>query len=137
MSTKNATLHLYPSLSDFLSEVLPAIRLRNESEKATLIEALAGSETFHETHLVVARLLRIEDFSDEQAREIADAVIENNQVHWIIGDPDVRQLAERLLEVHSDALTDRQGHGLATMLADLEVDEAIEGGYFHDQFDGP
>jgi hypothetical protein len=52
----------------------------------------------------MARLLKHTDFSATQIEELVKIAQTNNQVGWIIGDPDVHQFYSGLLKQHNDKL---------------------------------
>ena len=98
---KKADLKFYPRLSPFFREHFPEIRLASEVERELMIRELATSPTFAETHNVVARLSRFtNDFSPSQRNRIVEAAVANNQVAWILTDPDVRSFIEAVVEGH-------------------------------------
>lgn len=97
---KEGEIKLYQDLSSFFAEHFPAIRLADEIEKDLLIAELSQSGSFATTHSVVARLRKYAEFTAAQRNAIASAVTTNNQVHWILGDWDVRDLVEKVLEGH-------------------------------------
>lgn len=87
--TKNSSLLFYKSLSTFFKEHFPEISLASEYEKDLLIRHLANSESFSETHAIIAKLRKYSDFTMTQINAIVEAAISNAQVNWIIEDWDV------------------------------------------------
>ena len=79
----------YERLSLFFQEHFPNIKLASELEKESLIRDLAASWSFAQTHTLVKKLSNYNDFTSEQLNEIVEAAISNNQIYWIIKDPDV------------------------------------------------
>lgn len=75
------------------------IELREESEKDSLIEELASSGNFRTTHRIIEDLSKYTDWSLRQVQDICRAVIDNNQVNWILGDKDVYDFLENLLDM--------------------------------------
>lgn len=88
-SEKQSTIHSYRRLSSFFQEHFPDIDLAIELEKDILIQELATSGNFLETHRVVSKLSRNSDFTPSQANDIVTAAVTNNQIYWIANDPDV------------------------------------------------
>lgn len=104
-SEKHSSVLFHKRLSAFFQDKFPDIKVAVELEKQLLVERLTGSGSFATTHNVVAALSnQIDDFSDEQANALAEAAINNNQVGWIIGDGDVHEFYERLLQKYSEKL---------------------------------
>ena len=105
--TKKADVRLYRSLPDFLKEHFPDIKLADEIEKSFAIEKLEHAWTFQAAHEAIEGLDKYSEFSDSHLLRLINAYLENNQVNWILGDPDVRAFAEKLL-----------GHAKSAALAD-------------------
>jgi len=87
---KKEKLVFYKSLSDFFKEHFPEITLASEMKKDLLIRDLANSNSFTKTHEIVAQLNKYREFTSVQANAIVSATIANNQIYWIINDPDVK-----------------------------------------------
>jgi hypothetical protein len=62
-----ASIKFYKTIQDFFKINYPEIRLASDVKKITVIESLATSGSFYTTHLVIAKLHEIEDFSPAQA----------------------------------------------------------------------
>lgn len=88
---KSSQLCAYRRLSSFFRDMFPDIELASEIEKDLLIEELANSRTFAQTHVVISKLSRFSDFTPAQVNQIVAAVVTNNQVYWIASDSDVRK----------------------------------------------
>lgn len=78
--------------------------MASEIEKDLLISKLSSSSTFADTHTAVAKLNQFTDFTDTQANAIISAAANNNQVHWILSDDDVRVLIESVIAEREDRL---------------------------------
>lgn len=117
---KSSVLHFYRQLSVFFKQQDLDITLAIEREINELITKLGESESFSITHLIVAELSRFTDFSDDQANQIVTAILGNNQVHWIIGDEDVYDLATRTIEGREAAIDDENLAELKALLAKVE-----------------
>jgi len=106
---KRGEVHFYQRLSSFLGEHFPDIKLSSELEKDLVIDELASSRTFVETHRAIAALKAAADFTAPQLNAIVSAYVNNDQVFRIINDADVRDflvevLSERAGEVDSGLL---------------------------------
>jgi predicted nucleic acid-binding protein len=86
---KQCDLVFYRRLSSFFKDKFPEIKLASELEKELLIRDLTNSPNFAQTHKVISRLSKFTEFTTAQVNEIAQAGISNNQIRWIIDDPDV------------------------------------------------
>ena len=62
------------------------------------IEELSDSGSFLATHLAVGRLSKHSDFTPLQIEELVRIALSNNQVGWIVGDPDVHEFYKSLLK---------------------------------------
>jgi len=89
-------LVFYKRLSSFFKDKFPDIKLATELEKELLIRDLASSPNFAQTHNVVSKLSKFTEFTAAQLNEIVEAAISNNQVNWIIDDPDVEAFLKSL-----------------------------------------
>ena len=101
---KGGDVHFYQRLSGFLGEHYPDIKLASELEKDILIDELAFSRNFDQTHRAIRALSQLGDFTLRQVNSIASAYASNRQVHWIVDDADVRDflwrnVVPRLFEV--------------------------------------
>lgn len=96
-----STLYSYKSLSEFFRATFPAIQLADEIEKDLLVQRLMTSSSFAETHSIVGKLSRYSEFSPSQAAFIAEAVVTNNQVLWILEDDDVESFVSSIVERYS------------------------------------
>ena len=101
---KHSEVRFHHRLSEFFREHFPEIKLASEPEIAAMIEKLANSESFKETHKAVARLNTIPIFTDAQADDIVEAAVLNSQVHWIADDPDVYEFLTRTIRNRTERL---------------------------------
>lgn len=101
---KGSDLVSYRRLSAFFAAKFPKIKLASEIEKELLIQELAASGTFRQTHSLVAKLSKWPDFTVDQASAILNAAVNNSQVGWIASDYDVRRLLESAIAGKQDAL---------------------------------
>lgn len=88
----------YRKLSMFFKRHYPSINLKAEIDKDALIEQLAGSQNFATTHSLIAKLSKYDEFAQKQVEELADALLANNQINWIIGDDDVYSFYKKLYD---------------------------------------
>ena len=88
---------LFRSLADFTAKEVPEVKLAKDLEKRLLIERLGLSDSFSETHGIVAQLSRYPEFTPEERLALIDAVVSNNQVSWIVHDDDIQRFVEALL----------------------------------------
>jgi len=95
--TKGSDLRFYKRLSLFFEDMFPTIKLSGELEKEVLIRQLAVSSSFAKTHIVVGKLSNHSGFTVDQLNAILEAYVSNNQVNWILSDPDVRGFIEWIL----------------------------------------
>lgn len=63
---------------------------KEDQEKQDLINALEDSESFKNTHVVVAALSEFTEWSEKQKMKLLHIAIENTQVQYILKDEDVR-----------------------------------------------
>jgi predicted nucleic acid-binding protein len=104
MNSKRSELIVYNRLSRFFRANYPDIELAFEIEKETLIGELATSGSFQRTHEIIARLSKYSDFTDAQLNAIALAAATNDQVYWIINDPDVYDFLVSMIKPKEAAL---------------------------------
>lgn len=100
MIKKKSNIHFYKSLSQFFKEHYPNINLEDELdyEKTNLIQDLANSPHFANTHEIVGKLNQFSNFSIEQINQILSATLSNRQIYWIIEDSDINAFLKKLLE---------------------------------------
>jgi len=102
LETKDSNLIFYKSLSTFFKAHFPEISLASELEKDTLIRDLASSDSFAQTHAIIAKLRQYDDFSVSQVNAVVQAAISNNQIYWIIDDWDVRKFLTEVIKGKED-----------------------------------
>lgn len=88
---------LFKSLPDFLDKYFPQIKFSDEIDKIHAIEHLANCYTFAGTHAAISKLNDISDFTNDDVLRIINAYKENNQVRWILSDPDVLDFAKKII----------------------------------------
>ena len=77
--------------------------------KAKLIERLKYSPSFATTHDIVTELEDCSYYSLIEVLQVLDAVVQNDQVHWIVTDSDVSDFLIRITKPYSHEITD-SGH---------------------------
>ena len=104
--TKSSQLFFYRRLSSFFKEHFPDILLEDlleeNLEKDKLIQSLGYSNNFAYTHMLIAQLNIYSDFTRGQVREIVSGYLNNNQVNWIIKDPDIHDFIEKIYESYKE-----------------------------------
>jgi hypothetical protein len=103
-SKKQSKIRYYIRLSSFIRDHFPNIKLATEFEKGILIKELAESPTFKATRRTLKSLVKFDDFTLDQANEILEAAVRNNQVYWIADEPFVRRDLEKILSPHEGSL---------------------------------
>ena len=101
---KRSQIVYYERLSLFFQAHFPNIKLASELEKESLIGDLAASRSFAQTHTLVSKLSNYNDFTSEQLNEIVKAAISNNQIYWIIKDPDVYEFFTSIIRGHENQI---------------------------------
>ncbi len=96
--SKNGTVRFYQRLSAFLGEFYPDIKLASELEKDMLIDELAFTRNFAQTHRTIAALRATGDFTKPQLNAIVSAYVTNDQIWRIIDDADVRDFLTQVLD---------------------------------------
>lgn len=96
-SRKRGELCVYGSLLEFVKAKFPELLDVEDIDKHLAIEALATSPNFRSTHHAISRLNRYESFSSSEKAALLQAIVDNDQVHWIIADKSVWTFTSRLL----------------------------------------
>ena len=106
---------------------LGPLSFASEIERDLLIQKLASSVSFANTHLVIAKLAIQPDFSPAQVEQLADIPKFNNQVGWIVGDDDVHAFYKRLLDEYGDQIQQDAAKKLAEIVGKDEPTSGDEG----------
>jgi predicted nucleic acid-binding protein len=123
ISAKESTCTLYRSLTDFLKVHFPEVKLADEIDKYIAIERLETSPNFATTHNAIKKLIGIDDYTPAELQRIINAYITNSQIHWIIGDEDVKAFAHKIVTLaYANGLID-EVFPLGEMLKELEIKE--------------
>lgn len=94
---KESHIVFYKSLVGFLKDHVSDIELLDEQEKNDLIDALADSYNFANTHALISKLSKYTDWSDDQKRRLFSAARENSQVSRILADDDLYEFFQALM----------------------------------------
>lgn len=86
---KKSKIYFYSSLVDFLNEHVKDIQLEDEIKKQKLILDLYNSQNFESTHGIIASLRKYSGWTEQEVEKLSAALINNNQINWIITDSDV------------------------------------------------
>ena len=87
---KGSKIYYYNALVPFLEEHFESIKLKNETRKARLLEALGESSSFRSTHHIIRQLRECSDWTTSQIEELCLIARNNTQVLWLLDDNDVR-----------------------------------------------
>jgi len=101
---KGSKIVFYRRLSHFFAAQFPDISLQTDLEKDRLIQRLAQSASFSETHAVIHRLRDYVDYSIAQRNDLLRAAISNNQVGWIVLDTDVHDFLQSIVRGYEPRL---------------------------------
>jgi predicted nucleic acid-binding protein len=102
---EGSSVKFYSSIQAFFKANFPSIKLASDVKKDELIENLASSGSFYKTHLVIAKLSEIDDFSPDQVEQLIQIAQTNKQVTRIIGDSDVFDFYDKLMQKYSGKLS--------------------------------
>lgn len=94
---KESQIVFYKSLVGFLKDHISDIELLDEQEKNDLIDALADSYNFANTHALISKLSKYTDWSDDQKRRLFTAARDNSQVNRILTDDDLFEFFQALM----------------------------------------
>jgi hypothetical protein len=117
---KESKVYFYKTLSSFFADKFPNIQFAPELEKSLTIKEFVNSNSFSGTHNAVARLKHVPDFTEAQLNELVAAVVANRQIHWIIGDPDVRAFVTTLMAGREDKIDPDNLEAVQSMLKALD-----------------
>jgi hypothetical protein len=97
-ATKNkGDVILWGRISKFIAQTFPDADNAKDFERKFQIQRLAESGSFSTTHLVIAELSKLSNFTDQQVQSVAKAITENQQVWNIIEDKDVKAFTVQFL----------------------------------------
>ena len=119
-STKNSEVRLFKGLPELLKEYFPEIKLSDEIDKKDAILKLESSYNFAATHAAISKLNKYDEFNENEQLRLVNAVINNQQVHWILGDEDVFDFAKKLLGQIKNVSLQIDAVPLEVMLEEVE-----------------
>jgi len=122
---KRGKILFYRQLSSFFKEHFPKIDLKAEGEKDFLIEKLSASFNFAETHNLIAKLSNYSGFTYKQAEDLVSAVLNNNQIRWVLSDDDVFGFYKNLDDTIFLALHEKYDE-FATALKSAAKERAVQ-----------
>lgn len=105
-SKKQAEVFVYRTLSSFLKMHFDGVAFSYDKTKDALIESLAKSGSFADTHYLIEKLEQFGYFSLNEVQRILSAALVNNQFGWIVDDPDVYTFLNRVAVSRMGTLTD-------------------------------
>lgn len=120
---KNSDIVYYRSLSEFFKEHFPNISLASELEKDLVIQELANSYSFAETHTIISKLNKYSDFTIAQINAIISATNSNRQVYWIIDDVDIKGFLLKIIKSRESKLNPE---GLSELLSTMKGESSSE-----------
>lgn len=88
----------YRNLTDFFSAKFPKIKLASELHKRITLTNFINSPHFIATRQNLRKLQYINEFTDDEIRDIVDAAITNNQIYWINTDEDIQTMLFQIVE---------------------------------------
>lgn len=108
INKKKSEPHIYARLSEFIKEHFPQASTLADMEVNLIIKELEESGNFSTTHRVVEKLLKFQDFKQEQILKLINIYLNNYQVRYIKDDDDVKALAQMIIK-QGDAEKDPKG----------------------------
>ncbi|MDO8789799.1 MAG: hypothetical protein Q7J42_17120 [Sulfuritalea sp.] len=115
---------MYRTLSSFLKEHFDGVAFSYDKNKDALIESLAETGSFADTHHLIAKLEQFGYYSLKEVQRILSAALINNQFRWIIDDPDVYTFLKRVAVPRMGTLTDPEQIDLLQKMLALKAAQA-------------
>lgn len=124
---KKSELRYYSKISDFFKECFPGIKIASQVESDLAITALSNSGSFASTHVIIGKLDAFDQFAPEQVERLIEIPGQNNQVGWIIDDPDVHAFYAKLLDKYAKILKPEELETLKALVekGKPEIDDDI------------
>lgn len=120
---KKSYVNFYSKISAFFKDNFPNIKIASEIENDLLIQKLAESRSFANTHLVIGELVKQNDFSTAQVEMLVEIARTNNQVSWVIADTDVHEFYSALHKKYADNIQTDAANELAELVKAGEPEE--------------
>jgi hypothetical protein len=121
---KSSSLHVYRTLSAFMTEHFDGVAFAFDRAKDSLIDDLSASGNFANTHQLIAKLEAFSYFSLKEIERIMAAAVENNQFGWIVTDNDVSDFLNRVAVPRLGSLTDTEQVKLLKQVIDEQRERA-------------
>lgn len=85
---------------EYKNEALKQSRQKSEEEqeKIDLIDALESSGNFKNTHNIIRKLSKYENWQDDEIIDLLSIGFHNSQVRYILGDQDIKVFYKKILE---------------------------------------
>ena len=104
---KKSTLYVYRGLKPFIDKHFDGKGFASEIKKK-LFGRLEHSPSFATTHDIVAELEAHSYYSLNEVLQVLDAAVQNDQVRWIVADPDVADFLGRITGPYLDEITEHE-----------------------------
>lgn len=102
-----------------LRELESLRRPKLDPDKQAAVSELVKSNSFQATHAAIARLLPfLEKLDARDITQIAEAIVSNNQIHWIHEDVDVADFLSRFKISYSSYISDEILHQIEGFVRD-------------------
>jgi len=118
---KQAEVFVYRTLSSFLKEHFDGVAFSYDKDKDALIENLAESGSFADTHYLISKLEQFGYFSLKEVQRILAAALANNQFGWIVTDQDVYTFLKRVAVPRMGTLADAEQIDLLQKMLDYKA----------------
>ena len=102
---KESSLHVYRTLSMFMSEHFDGVAFSFDKNKEALIDDLKYTGSFAMTHELIGKLEVYSYFSQKEVERILSAAVDNNQFGRIVTDSDVSDFLNRVAVPHIGSLS--------------------------------
>ena len=99
---KQGQVKLWRRISQFIAAHYPDAESSIELERELAVQKLRSSGTFASTHKAIAVLSQFCEFQESQVLDLLHVLLENDQVHFIATDVDVRTFYAELCHKYSD-----------------------------------
>ena len=122
---KEGTLYLHEQISVFFKANYPDQDFSLDIEKRESINALISSPNFASTHAAIASLNSyVPFFTKEEAEELVQGALANDQVTWIASDDDVKAFLAKMLQEHGKDLSATLRKSLTDILVEAAGTES-------------
>jgi len=113
---KNSKIIFFKNLSSFFEKYFPNIKVASDILRKISITNLVKSSNFARTHIVIAKLSQISDFSESELSDIIEAILTNEQIRLITKDPDIKQFIINLIKDYSEKITSEKKDELRKLI---------------------